>query len=73
MNANVSERVELYLSCRNLRDLDVFSKSDPYIKLSYKRDFTQKQFAILGIPSLTQAAPKPSRMTSIQTSISRSS
>lgn len=45
---NLSEKVEIYLCCRNLRDLDVFSKSDPYIKVSYKRDFTQKQFAVLG-------------------------
>jgi hypothetical protein len=58
---NVSERVEIYLCCRNLRDLDVFSKSDPYIKASYKRDFTQKQFAILGNTILTQVAQRPSR------------
>lgn len=59
---NLSERVEIYLCCRNLRDLDVFSKSDPYIKVSYKRDFTQKQFAILGNAIFTQVARRPSRM-----------
>ncbi len=42
------ERIELYLSCRNLKDLDVFSKSDPYVKVSYKRDFTQNKYAVLG-------------------------
>lgn len=42
------ERIELFLSCRSLKDLDVFSKSDPYIKVSYKRDFTQHHFAPLG-------------------------
>jgi hypothetical protein len=59
MNTNLSEKVEIFLCCRNLRDLDVFSKSDPYIKVSYKRDFTQKQFAVLGILSLMQDAQKP--------------
>ncbi len=48
-NSNISEKVELFLSCRNLKDLDVFSKSDPYVKVSYKRDFTQKVFAVLGM------------------------
>jgi hypothetical protein len=31
-----SQRVELYLSCRNLLDMDVFSKSDPYIKVYFR-------------------------------------
>lgn len=26
----------------------MFSKSDPYVRVSYRRDFTQKQYAILG-------------------------
>lgn len=43
-----SERIEMFLSCRNIKDSDVFSKSDPYVRVSFKRDFTQKQFAILG-------------------------
>lgn len=29
-----SMQVELYFSARNLKDLDVFSKSDPFLKLS---------------------------------------
>lgn len=70
---NVSERVEIYLCCRNLRDLDVFSKSDPYIKISYKRDFTQKQFAVLGNALLTQAALKLNRTISTPTSKRHSS
>ena len=44
----VSERIEIYLSCHNLKDLDVFSKSDPYIKISYKRDFSKNHYALLG-------------------------
>ena len=27
------EKIELYLSCRKLKDLDVLSKSDPFIKV----------------------------------------
>lgn len=48
MDNNISEKIEVYLSCRNLKDLDVFSKSDPYVRVSYRRDFTQKQYALLG-------------------------
>ena len=70
MNANVSEKVELFLCCRNLRDLDVFSKSDPYIKVLYKRDFTQKQFAIIGIFLLMKDVHKLNKMNSIPLSIS---
>lgn len=44
----VSERVELFLSCRNLKDLDYFSKSDPYIKVNFRRDFNVKQYAPYG-------------------------
>jgi Ca2+-dependent lipid-binding protein len=36
------------LSARNLKDLDVFSKSDPYIKILWKRDYTQHHFSVLG-------------------------
>lgn len=46
--SSVYERIELFLSCRNLRDLDVFSKSDPYIRVSFKRDFSHNKFSILG-------------------------
>lgn len=72
MNTGVSEKVELFLCCRNLRDLDVFSKSDPYIKILYKRDFTQKQYAVIGIFTFIKAAHKPSKMNSIPPSTSRS-
>lgn len=61
---NQSEKIELYISCRNLRDLDVFSKSDPYVKVSYRRDFTQNQFTVLGKSILMQAGPKPFRISS---------
>ena len=45
---SVSERIELFISARNLRDLDVFSKSDPYVKISFKRDFNQFQYSVIG-------------------------
>ena len=46
--ATGTEKIEIYISGRNFRDLDVFSKSDPYVKVAYKRDFTQKHFTLLG-------------------------
>lgn len=46
--SDLFERIELFLSCRSLKDLDVFSKSDPFIKVSYKRDFSQQQYMPLG-------------------------
>lgn len=61
---NQSEKIELYISCRNLRDLDVFSKSDPYVKVSYRRDFTQNQYTVLGKSILMQAGPRPFRISS---------
>lgn len=48
LNNNLSEKIEIYISGRSFRDLDVFSKSDPYVKVSYRRDFTQKNYAVLG-------------------------
>jgi len=45
---SLSEKIEIYISARNLKDKDVFSKSDPYVKVSYKRDFTQKHYSVLG-------------------------
>lgn len=44
-----SMKIELFLSCRNLKDTDVFSKSDPYITVQFKRDFTQKNYSNIGI------------------------
>jgi hypothetical protein len=35
--------VELHLSGRNLADLDFFSKSDPYLKIYYKRSPVEKE------------------------------
>jgi hypothetical protein len=72
MNTGVSEKVELFLCCRNLRDLDVFSKSDPYIKVLYKRDFTQKQYAVIGIFIFIKVAHKPNKTNSIPLSTSHS-
>lgn len=63
---NQSEKIELYISCRNLRDLDVFSKSDPYVKVSYRRDFTQNQYSVLGKSILMQAGLRPFRTSSIR-------
>ena len=28
---NLKSEIELYISCRKLKDLDTFSKSDPYV------------------------------------------
>ena len=36
------------MAARNLKDLDFFSKSDPYVKVYFKRDFNVKQYAIYG-------------------------
>ena len=35
---DVSSKVELSISCSNLKDLDYFSKSDPAVFLYEKRD-----------------------------------
>jgi len=48
MDNSLSEKIELFLSCRNLKDLDVMSKSDPYIRVSFRRDYSQKQYAVIG-------------------------
>jgi hypothetical protein len=45
---SLSQRIEIYLSCRNLKSLDILSKSDPYVKVSYRKDFSQQQYAPLG-------------------------
>jgi hypothetical protein len=42
------QKIEIYLAGRNLKDLDVFSKSDPFIKVSYRRDFNCKNYTTLG-------------------------
>jgi hypothetical protein len=34
--AQASQTVELFLSGRNLLDMDVFSKSDPYVKVFFR-------------------------------------
>ena len=40
--------IEIFISGRNLRDLDFFSKSDPYVQVSYKRDFNCKNYSMVG-------------------------
>ncbi len=45
---SLSEKIEIYVSGRNFKDLDTFSKSDPYVKVSYRRDSNQKNYTILG-------------------------
>jgi hypothetical protein len=42
MNSNVygeetGQKIELFLNARGLGDLDFFSKSDPYVKVFFKR------------------------------------
>jgi len=45
---NTFQTIDIYLSGRNFKDLDYFSKSDPYIKVSYRRDFNCKNYVVLG-------------------------
>ena len=47
-SSDLSVKIELFLSCRSLRDMDVFSKSDPYVRVSFRRDFTHHQYVPLG-------------------------
>ena len=39
MKDDSSMPVELYFAGRNLKDLDFFSKSDPFLKFSMQRSF----------------------------------
>ena len=32
-----SQKIEMFLNARGLGDLDFFSKSDPYVKVTFKR------------------------------------
>ena len=48
MQENVFQTIELFLAARNIKDLDFFSKSDPYVKVSYRRDFNCKNYVVLG-------------------------
>ena len=36
-NPEETVQLELFISARALKDLDVFSKSDPYVKVYFKR------------------------------------
>jgi hypothetical protein len=38
------QKIELFLSARNLMDMDTFSKSDPYVKVFLKRNYNAKNF-----------------------------
>lgn len=42
------QTIEIFLAGRNLKDLDFFSKSDPYVKVSYRRDFHCKNYSLVG-------------------------
>ena len=48
LNNSESQKIEIFISARHLRDLDVFSKSDPYCKVSFKRDYTHNYYAPIG-------------------------
>lgn len=47
MTTNESSQLELFISARGLFDMDVFSKSDPYVRVHYKNPLTQK-WSIVG-------------------------
>lgn len=53
------QTIELFIACRKLKDLDFFSKSDPYVKVSYRRDFTAKNFLVLGRTETAQNELNP--------------
>lgn len=40
--SDTMQKVEIFLSARNLLDMDFFSKSDPYIKVFFKRAPSEK-------------------------------
>lgn len=42
-----SSKLELFISARGLYDMDVFSKSDPYVKVFFKKS-PKMPFAVLG-------------------------
>ena len=48
MQENAYQTIELFIAGRSLKDLDFFSKSDPYVKVSYRRDFNAKNYLVLG-------------------------
>ena len=56
---NLSQRIEIYISCRNLKSLDILSKSDPYVKVSYRKDFSQQNFFALGQTESISNQPNP--------------
>lgn len=59
------QKVEIYLSARNLLDMDFFSKSDPYVKVFFKRAPNQKQF-YLGKTETVQNNLNPNFTTSFK-------
>ena len=66
LNNSLSQRIELFISARHLRDLDVFSKSDPYCKVSFKRDYTQHQYSVVGKTETIQNNLNPNFAKSFQ-------
>ncbi len=44
----IGQKIEIFLSGRSLCDMDVFSKSDPYVKILFKRNFNVKSFEFIG-------------------------
>jgi hypothetical protein len=49
MVEELSKRVELYISCRELTNLDgLFGKSDPYIVIKQFKPYSQNEFDVIG-------------------------
>jgi len=44
--AESSQKIELFVSARGLLDMDVFSKSDPYVKVFFKRSPLNKEMFV---------------------------
>lgn len=49
-----------------MKDLDYFSKSDPYIKVYFRRDFTVKQYALFGRTETQNNELNPNFKTTFQ-------
>lgn len=47
MDSSLSKKVDIHISCRSLRDVDLFSKSDPFVIIKMKNNLTG-QWATIG-------------------------
>ncbi len=62
---NLSNKVELSFSCRNLADLDTFSKSDPQVHVLIK-DSRASQYYLVGKTEMIKNNLNPDFVTTIK-------